>query len=236
MPTTVSAPPTDLLRISDLVPAQLRALLELASLMKQEQHRHDFVHELEGETVALFFEKPSTRTRVSFAAAAERLGMAPLVLRPDDLQLGRGEPVADTARALSGYTAAIVVRTFSQTLVEEIAAAATVPVINALTDEHHPCQALADLLTIRERFGTLEGIRLAFVGSGTNVANSLVEAGALSGLEVIVASPGRLRAVRTRCARRGRPARGGRRAPTPSTRTSGSRWARRPSRSSACAR
>jgi ornithine carbamoyltransferase len=189
MRTTVTAPPADLLRISDLNAAQLQALLELSWLMKQEQHRHDFIHELEGETVALFFEKPSTRTRVSFAAAAERLGMAPLVLRPDDLQLGRGEPVADTARSLSGYTAAIVVRTFAQALVEEIADAATVPVINALTDEHHPCQALADLLTIRERFGTLEGIRLAFVGSGTNVANSLVEAGALSGLEVVVASP-----------------------------------------------
>jgi len=189
MPTTVTAPPTDLLRISDLNAAQLQALLQLARLMKEDQHRHDFVHELEGETVALFFEKPSTRTRVSFAAAAERLGMAPLVLRPDDLQLGRGEPVSDTARSLSGYTAAIVVRTFAQALVEEIAAAATVPVINALTDEHHPCQALADLLTIRERLGTLEGIRVAFVGSGTNVANSLVEAAALTGLEVIVASP-----------------------------------------------
>ena len=189
MPTTVTAPPTDLLRISDLNAAQLEALLQLARLMKEDQHRHDFVHELEGETVALFFEKPSTRTRVSFAAAAERLGMAPLVLRPDDLQLGRGEPVSDTARSLSGYTAAIVVRTFAQALVEEIAAAATVPVINALTDEHHPCQALADLLTIRERLGTLEGIRVAFVGSGTNVANSLVEAAALTGLEVIVASP-----------------------------------------------
>ena len=170
-------------------PRSSTALLDLASLMKEQEHRHDFVHELEGETIALFFEKPSTRTRVSFAAAAERLGMLPIVLRPDELQLGRGEPVADTARALSGYMAAIVVRTFAHSLVEEIAAAATVPVINALTDLHHPCQALADLLTIRERFGTFEGIKLAFVGSGSNVANSLVEAGALAGLEVVVASP-----------------------------------------------
>jgi ornithine carbamoyltransferase len=188
-PTTVTAPPTDLLRISELSAAQLEALLELSWLMKQEQHRHDFVHMFEGETVALYFEKPSTRTRVSFAAAVERLGMATLMLRPDELQLGRGEPIADTARALSGYVAAIVVRTFSQQVVDEIAEAATVPVINALTDEHHPCQALADLLTIRERCGTLEGIRLAFVGSGTNVANSLVEAAALTGVEVVVASP-----------------------------------------------
>ena len=189
MPETVTAPPTDLLRISDLNAAQLDGLLDLASLMKEQEHRHDFVHELEGETIALFFEKPSTRTRVSFAAAAERLGMLPIVLRPDELQLGRGEPVSDTARALSGYMAAIVVRTFAHSLVEEIAAAATVPVINALTDLHHPCQALADLLTVRERFGTFEGIKLAFVGSGSNVANSLVEAGALAGLEVVVASP-----------------------------------------------
>ena len=237
MPTTVTAPPTDLLRISDLDRCRSsRRCSTSPLLMKQDAAPPRLRPRARGRDVALFFEKPSTRTRVSFAAAAERLGMAPLVLRPDDLQLGRGEPVADTARALSGYTAAIVVRTFSHALVEEIAAAATVPVINALTDEHHPCQALADLLTIRERLGTLEGIRVAFVGSGTNVANSLVEAGALSGLEVDRRLAGRLRAVRARRRRswttRARPCP----APTSSTRTSGSRWARRPSRSSACAR
>ena len=109
--------------------------------------------------IACFFEKPSTRTRVSFAAACHRLGALPLMLRPDELQLGRGEPIADTARVLSGYCAAIVIRTFAQARLDELAAAATVPVINALTDEHHPCQALADLLTLREHFGQLAGVR-----------------------------------------------------------------------------
>jgi len=150
---------------------------------------HGFVEALRGDTLVCFFEKPSTRTRVSFAAAAERLGMLPLLLRPDELQLGRGETIADTARTLSGYAAAIVVRTFSQERVEELAAAATVPVINALTDEHHPCQALADLLTLRERFGRLEGVRVAYVGAGNNVATSLLEAGALMGIHIVAACP-----------------------------------------------
>jgi ornithine carbamoyltransferase len=147
------------------------------------------VEALRGDTLVCFFEKPSTRTRVSFAAAAERLGMFPLLLRPDELQLGRGETIEDTARTLSGYAQAIVVRTFAQETVERLAVAATAPVINALTDEHHPCQALADLLTLRERFGRLEGLRVAFVGSGNNVATSLAEAGALSGMHVVVACP-----------------------------------------------
>ena len=115
--------------------------------------------------------------------------MLPLLLRPDELQLGRGETIEDTARTLSGYAAAIVARTFAQETVERLAAAATVPVINALTDEHHPCQALADLLTLRERFGRLDGLRVAYVGAGNNVATSLVEAGALTGMDVVVACP-----------------------------------------------
>ena len=146
--------------------------------------------------LACFFSKPSTRTRVSFEAAAQRLGMLPLMLRPDELQLGRGEPIADTGRVLSGYAAAIVVRTFAQADVDELAAAATVPVINALTDEHHPCQALADLLTIRERFGGLEGIRLAYLGDGNNVAHSLMEAGALAGMRRRRLDAARIRPVR----------------------------------------
>ncbi|MFI5255519.1 MAG: ornithine carbamoyltransferase, partial [Candidatus Limnocylindrales bacterium] len=124
------------------------------------------------------------------AAAAARLGMEPLGLRPDELQIGRGEPVADTARALAGYVAAIVIRTFSQSMLEEMAEYADVPVINALSDLHHPCQALADLLTIRERCGSLAGRRLAYVGDGNNnVAHSLLEAGALAGLDVTMACP-----------------------------------------------
>jgi ornithine carbamoyltransferase len=115
--------------------------------------------------------------------------MLPIMLRPDELQLGRGEPIADTAKVLSAYTAAIVVRTFAQSDLKEMAAAANVPVINALTDLHHPCQALADLLTLREHFGRLAGLRLAYVGDGNNVAHSLIEAGALAGMDVRLACP-----------------------------------------------
>ncbi len=189
--TTVQAPtiPGHYLRVADLDHDGIAATLNLSASMKARPH--GFVDALRGDTVACFFEKPSTRTRVSFAAAAERLGMLPLVLRPDELQLGRGETIADTARTLSGYAAAIVVRTFAHATVEEIARHASSPVINALTDEHHPCQALADLLTLFERFGRLEGLRVAFVGAGNNVATSLVEAGRLTGLEVVVAAPER---------------------------------------------
>jgi ornithine carbamoyltransferase len=179
--------PRHFLRISDLEADTLTALLDLAARMKERPH--GFVEALRGDTLVCFFEKPSTRTRVSFAAAAERLGMMPLLLRPDELQLGRGETVEDTARTFSGYAAAIVVRTFAQETVDELAAAATVPVINALTDEHHPCQALADLLTLRERFGGLEGLRVAYVGAGNNVARSLLQACSLAGVDAVAACP-----------------------------------------------
>ena len=185
--TEAPAIPLDYLRVTDLDARALEAVLDLASRMKARPH--GFVEALRGGTVVCFFEKPSTRTRVSFAAAAERLGMLPLLLRPDELQLGRGETVADTARTLSGYADAIVIRTFAQATVEEIARAASVPVVNALTDEHHPCQALADLLTLRERFGRLEGLKVAFVGDFDNVATSLAEAATLCGLELVVACP-----------------------------------------------
>jgi ornithine carbamoyltransferase len=189
MPITLVRPetPTDLLRISDLEPAQVEWLLALAADMKA--NPLGWVGTLPGRTLACFFEKPSTRTRVSFAAAAQRLGLLPLLLRPDELQLGRGEPIADTARVLSSYTEAIVIRTFAQATIEQVAAAADVPVVNALSDEHHPCQALADVLTLQERFGGVEGLRLAYVGDGNNVANSLVEIGGLLGIDVVVAAP-----------------------------------------------
>jgi ornithine carbamoyltransferase len=185
----ITAPPIpqSFLRVSDFEPDAVDALLVLAAEMKARPH--GFLEALRGDTVVCLFEKPSTRTRVSFAAAAERLGMMPLLLRPDELQLGRGETIEDTARTLSGYAEAIVVRTFEHATAEQLASAASVPVINALTDEHHPCQALADLLTLRERFGELEGLRIAYVGAGNNVATSLAEAGALVGATVVVASP-----------------------------------------------
>jgi ornithine carbamoyltransferase len=177
----------DFLQVTDLNRVSLEGLLGLAGSMKARPGSLIDAHR--GKAVACYFNKPSTRTRVSFEVAACRLGMTPIMLRPDELQLGRGEPIADTARVLSAYTAAIVIRTFAQAEVEEVAAAASVPVINALTDEHHPCQALADLLTLHERFGRLEGLRIAYVGDGNNVAHSLLQAGALVGASVAIATP-----------------------------------------------
>jgi len=144
---------------------------------------------LAGRTVALIFQRPSTRTRLSFEAGIAELGGHPMVLRTDELQLSRGESVRDTAYVLSRHTAAVGIRTGPDELVAEFAAYASVPVINMLTVGHHPCQALADLLTLRETFGTLEGLRLAYVGDGNNVARSLVILGGLAGVEVRVSSP-----------------------------------------------
>jgi ornithine carbamoyltransferase len=144
---------------------------------------------LRGRTVALVFEKPSTRTRVSFEVGVRELGGAPLPLSSADLQLGRGETVSDTGAVLGRYVQGIVVRTFAQSRLEELAASSGVPVINALTDEEHPCQALADLLTIRDTFGDFSGITLTYVGDGNNVAHSLLLAGAAVGLGVRIAHP-----------------------------------------------
>ena len=140
-------------------------------------------------SVALIFQRPSTRTRLSFEAGVAELGGHPLVLRTDDLQLTRGESVRDTALVLSRQVAAVGLRTGPHALVEELAAWSEVPVINMLTAEHHPCQALADLLTLREAFGRLEGLKVTYVGDGNNVARSLVILGRLAGVEVVVAAP-----------------------------------------------
>ncbi len=144
---------------------------------------------LDGRSIALIFEKPSTRTRVSFEAGVHEMGGHPIVLAGEALQLSRGESVADTARVMSRYVAAIVIRSGSHEDVVELAAASEVPVINALTPELHPCQALADLMTLEERFGSLDGRKIAFVGDGNNVARSLAVAGDLVGVEVVVSSP-----------------------------------------------
>jgi ornithine carbamoyltransferase len=145
---------------------------------------------LDGRVVALIFERPSTRTRVSFEVAIVELGGYPMVLRADELQLSRGESIHDTALVLSRHVAAVGVRTGAHEMLDELAAGSAVPVFNMLTERHHPCQALADLLTLREAFGRLDGLKLAFVGDGNNVARSLALLGATAGVEVVVASPG----------------------------------------------
>ena len=185
--TATSAPPHHFLTLDELGPGGLRSLLDLTRRLKRDPE--PFRGRLAGGRVGMIFHKPSTRTRVSFESAAWTLGMLPSVLRADELQLGRGETVADTARTLSLYLDAIVIRTFAQAVVEELAAVATVPVINALTNEHHPCQALADVMTLEEEFGTLAGLRVAFVGDGDNVCVSLLQAAALGGFELRVATP-----------------------------------------------
>jgi ornithine carbamoyltransferase len=144
---------------------------------------------LAGRSIALVFQKPSTRTRISFEVGVAELGATPIVLRGDEMQFSRGESVGDTARVLSRYVDAIAIRSGSHEAVVELAEAADVPVVNGLTPLHHPCQALADLLTLRERFGELDGLRLAYVGDGNNVARSLAILGELAGVEVVVAAP-----------------------------------------------
>jgi ornithine carbamoyltransferase len=173
----------------ELDAAGLSALLDRAAALKAGRADGEGRGALTGRMVALFFEKPSTRTRVSFQVAVAELGGHPLPLRADDLQLGRGESIGDTARVLSRYLHAIVIRSGSDETLRELAETAEVPVINALTPQHHPCQVLADLLTLRERFGELEGLKLAYVGDGNNVARSLAILGDTAGVEVRVASP-----------------------------------------------
>jgi len=165
---------------------ELLALLDRADALKAAPLSS---RALEGRSVALIFERPSTRTRLSFEAGIFELGGQPVVLRTDDLQLSRGESAGDTARILSRHVAAIGVRTGPDQLLDELAASATVPVFNMLTAEHHPCQALADLMTLREAFHRLDGLKLAYVGDGNNVARSLALLGAIAGVEIAVASP-----------------------------------------------
>jgi ornithine carbamoyltransferase len=168
---------------------ELNALLDRAVELKTGREQGTGSESLAGRSIALVFERPSTRTRVSFEVGVAELGGTPLVLRGDELQLSRGESMGDTGRVLSRYVHGMVVRAGSQEAVEGLAAGASVPVINGLTPAHHPCQVLADLLTLRERFGDLDGLRLAYVGDGNNVARSLALIGRAAGVEVRVASP-----------------------------------------------
>jgi len=168
---------------------ELGKLLDRAAILKAARQQGPVPRSLEGRSVALVFERPSTRTRISFEVGVAELGAHPVVLRGEEMQLSRGESVADTARVLSRYVDAIVIRSGSHETVAALAEAAEVPVVNGLTPLHHPCQALADLLTMRERFGDLQGLRLAYVGDGNNVARSLAVLGELAGVEVVVAAP-----------------------------------------------
>jgi ornithine carbamoyltransferase len=179
----------DFLTGEELGAFELGKLLDRAAELKAGRGQGAGGDALAGRSIALVFEKPSTRTRISFEVGVAELGAHPVVLRGDEMQLSRGESPADTARVLSRYVDAIVIRSGSHETVAALAEAAEVPVINGLTPLHHPCQAIADLLTMRERFGDLHGLRLAYVGDGNNVARSLAILGELAGVEVVVAAP-----------------------------------------------
>ena len=179
----------DLLKMADLTKDELFDLIELEEKLKYEK-KHGIANEiLKGKTLGMIFEKSSTRTRVSFEAGIYQLGGLGLFLSSKDTQLGRGEPIRDTARVLSRYVDGIMIRTFGQEIVEELAKFSSVPVINALTDYAHPCQVLADLLTIKEHKGSFEGRKMCYIGDGNNMANSLIVGGLKTGMKVSIATP-----------------------------------------------
>ncbi len=187
--TTKAGLGKDFLELLSIPNAELTALLRLAGQLKVKQRRGIPHPLLQGRMLGLLFQKPSTRTRVSFEAGMNQLGGQAMVLPMGDIQLSRGESVADTAHVLSRYLDAIVVRTFDHAIVEEWAREATIPVINGLTDLNHPCQALSDLLTIQEKKRRLKGIKIAYVGDGNNVTNSLIEVAAKMGMTIAVGCP-----------------------------------------------
>jgi ornithine carbamoyltransferase len=181
----------DLLSILDLSAAELDMLISEAvnlKMLRKAGRPHEF---LKGKALAMVFEKASTRTRISFETGMYELGGHALFLNPNDLQIGRGEEIRDTARVMSRYVAGIMIRAYHHELIEEFARYSGVPVINGLSDREHPCQIIADLMTIREHFGTLSGLKVAWIGDGNNVCNSFVLASGLGGYELTVASPHR---------------------------------------------
>jgi ornithine carbamoyltransferase len=179
----------DFLRVNDWAPDELVSILDLADRLKARQRERVEHRHLDGRSLGLIFHKPSTRTRVSFEVGIAQLGGTPLYLAAGDLQLGRGETIKDTAHVLSRYLDGIVIRTFAQADVDELAEHSDIPVINGLTDEFHPCQALADVMTIRERFGSFDGVRVAYLGDGNNVCHSLMVACAKLGMDLVAATP-----------------------------------------------
>ncbi len=179
----------DILTLKELSREEIYFLIAKAKELKESYRRREINQPLKGKSVVLLFEKPSTRTRVSFEVAIGQLGATPITLSTQDLQLSRGETWEDTARVLSRYTDAIVIRTYKQETVELLARFATVPVINALTDDYHPCQILADLFTVYERFGFLSGLKLAYLGDGNNIAQTLLIGCAKVGINISIATP-----------------------------------------------
>ena len=178
--------PQHFLTILDFSRDEAAALLDRAAAMKAADYRSTL---LDGKTCILVFEKASTRTRVSFEVAVRHLGGWPIFMTQNDSQLGRDEPIRDTARVLSRYADALIVRTFGHHKLEELAANGSIPVVNALSDEYHPCQIMADLLTMREHSGRLDGLTVAFIGDGNNIAHSLINAAARFPIRVVVAAP-----------------------------------------------
>ena len=177
----------DFLKLSDLTKTEIETVVERARALKAGKDAN--LCPLLGKNIGLFFEKPSTRTRLSFEAGIYQFGGNAICMNPDELQLGRGETIADTARTISRYLNAIMMRTFSHATVEALAAYSTIPVINGLSDLHHPCQALADVMTLFEKKGTLKGLKVAFIGDGNNVCNSLIEAASVLGFTLTIACP-----------------------------------------------
>ena len=178
-----------LLTMEQLNEKEILSILDLADQLKYER-KHNIEHPLlKGKSIGLIFQKSSTRTRVSFETGAYQLGAQPLFLSSRDLQIGRGEPVQDTARVLSRYLDCIMIRTYEQKEVEDLANFGSIPVINGLTDYCHPCQVLADLMTIREKYGLLKGLKMCYIGDGDNMANSLIVGGLKVGMKVSVATP-----------------------------------------------
>lgn len=178
-----------LLTLADLSPTELTHVLDMAEAQKRSWSSGLRKVSPSAKSVAIILQKPSLRTRVSFEVACARLGHHPVVLSGEESAFSRGESVHDTAKVLERYVDAIVIRTYEQAVVEQIAERVAVPVVNALTDDHHPCQGLADLLTVREKLGRLAGVRFAYVGDGNNMANTYLLGGALAGMDIVVASP-----------------------------------------------
>lgn len=178
-----------LLTLADLTKEELYDLLDLADQLKKEVKEGVFTPYLKNKVLGMIFTKSSTRTRVSFEVGMKQLGGQGIYLNGNDMQLGRGEPIKDTARVLSRYLDGIMIRTFKQSDLEELAEYGSIPIINGLTDYVHPCQVLADLMTIREHKGKLEGLKMCFIGAGNNMANSLINGGILAGMQVACACP-----------------------------------------------